>query len=1008
MPVTYLELEEVKLNKNNIFTGGTKLRMLRLFIFAGLVAMSSVTFGATLRVPGSHSSIKKAVAAAKEGDTIIISDGTYREGEIRIDKSLTIGSRFLENGNRSHISATIIHGGGGGKGIVTNQGIGKVEIAGLTVTGASKLIQGNSELDVHHCTLLDGSDQVSFENASFGRVSDCTFEGASDDAIDSDSAVGGSGRAIEILDNDIKNCGDDGIEIRLYRRKGAPLFRITIEGNSIVNVGEDGIQFIDERAAKDNDNSRIIEVIDNLIVGCDAVGIGCMPEQMTIENFGGAPGMDEPVYVINNTIVESKYGITGGDNMVVLNCIIKDHSNTGIKRVKDQGIVDFTLFHNNGTDISGSTEGGNNIKGRDPQYNSSTYKLSSGSFSIDRGTDFYRHNGNVVLELSSSSFRGSAPDLGAFESSSNSGTPPPRDPPPNDPPPRDPPPNDPPPPSPDNKAPVVDAGSDKIIFVNKVSLNGSVKDDGLPQGSELGIKWSVVSGPGDVSFSSENSAKTTATFSLDGVYELRLTGDDGDLTSNDKIVIKSAKAGNGDTYTVDGDLFIEAEDFSYSYGTAAVIRDRDAEGGEAVQALDGQGTHAFADYEVITTEDNSDLRIWVRMKGPDSVGNSISIEFNGSSRINESEGVAGDNIYRWERAESRFMTDAGIWTLRIKAGEDGVIWDTIAISTDPDFNPDDGDDGGSDPLPPRDNFPVVEIFDPSNGATFKLDDKITFRGTAKDVEDGNLGAKLSWSSSLDGRIGMGATVSASSLSLGTHTIRASAEDSVGQKDTAQVRITVQSSVDEPPPSPPRSGGLVGHWTMDEGNGSTASDESGNGNHAEISGASFSNPKVGKSSLKFNGQGDYAHVPHSPSLDLSSGITLATWINPDNLKGGLNYSHIVSKNNAYKLYSHTDEAIRFEIYTRNGGVRNNLSSIQLLESGWTHIAGTYDGSMMRLYINGEMVQTREAKGPINKNDHAVYIGARNEFGYFFDGNIDDLRIYNRPLNDEEVRKLSQAR
>lgn len=88
-----------------------------------------------------------------------------------------------------------------------------------------------------------------------------------------------------------------------------------------------------------------------------------------------------------------------------------------------------------------------------------------------------------------------------------------------------------------NTAPVVSAGTDQfIILPNAVSLAGAVQDDGLPSGM-LTILWSVVSGPGSVTFADAGSAATSATFTTAGTYVLRLTANDGALTSFDDLTV---------------------------------------------------------------------------------------------------------------------------------------------------------------------------------------------------------------------------------------------------------------------------------------------------------------------------------------------------------------------------------------------------------------------------------------------------------------------------------------
>ncbi len=90
---------------------------------------------------------------------------------------------------------------------------------------------------------------------------------------------------------------------------------------------------------------------------------------------------------------------------------------------------------------------------------------------------------------------------------------------------------------PGNLAPVVDAGPDQTITLpSDVTLSGSVTDDGLPSGS-VTQTWSMVTGPGQVTFADPNSASTTASFDTEGTYTLELTASDGELSGSDDVIV---------------------------------------------------------------------------------------------------------------------------------------------------------------------------------------------------------------------------------------------------------------------------------------------------------------------------------------------------------------------------------------------------------------------------------------------------------------------------------------
>ena len=94
--------------------------------------------------------------------------------------------------------------------------------------------------------------------------------------------------------------------------------------------------------------------------------------------------------------------------------------------------------------------------------------------------------------------------------------------------------------APTNRAPVVSAGADQSILVSsKANLDGTVSDDGLPNGT-LTTAWSKVSGPGTVTFGSAAAVDTTAAFSAAGTYVLRLAANDGQLSTADDMQVTVA------------------------------------------------------------------------------------------------------------------------------------------------------------------------------------------------------------------------------------------------------------------------------------------------------------------------------------------------------------------------------------------------------------------------------------------------------------------------------------
>jgi len=210
-------------------------------------------------------------------------------------------------------------------------------------------------------------------------------------------------------------------------------------------------------------------------------------------------------------------------------------------------------------------------------------------------------------------------------------------------------------------------------------------------------------------------------------------------------------------------------------------------------------------------------------------------------------------------------------------------------------------------------------------------------------------------------------------------------------------------------------GLVGHWTLDEsGNVSTAADSSGNGNEGTLTNFPAdpsANWVVGRlgSALDFDGGDDYVDMGTPASLDITGTLTMAAWVHPDSANQS---AFVVSKHNSnfrgsYELRIDNGDAY-FKIYPNcvSGQFHNIVYPVPA--GGWTHLAGIYDPSAaIRLYVNGELYDentTSIAASNCNES-HTFQLGYDPEASNFFDGLLDDVRVYNRVLNEDEIKFLS---
>lgn len=92
----------------------------------------------------------------------------------------------------------------------------------------------------------------------------------------------------------------------------------------------------------------------------------------------------------------------------------------------------------------------------------------------------------------------------------------------------------------------------------------------------------------------------------------------------------------------------------------------------------------------------------------------------------------------------------------------------------------------------------------------------------------------------------------------------------------------------------------------------------------------------------------------------------------------------------------------EIATTTNTFEARAPSPQLPLNTWTHLAATFDGATLRLYRNGTQVATRAASGTIITSSNPLRIGGNTVWGEYFNGRIDEIRIYNRVLAQSEFQ------
>ena len=219
---------------------------------------------------------------------------------------------------------------------------------------------------------------------------------------------------------------------------------------------------------------------------------------------------------------------------------------------------------------------------------------------------------------------------------------------------------------------------------------------------------------------------------------------------------------------------------------------------------------------------------------------------------------------------------------------------------------------------------------------------------------------------------------------------------------------------------------IAEWRMNECQGTAIHDDSGNGNTGTLNlGASgqtttgtcsanantpWYNGRTGKyaASLNFDGGDDWALVSNSSSLNITgNSMTVSMWAkssSPGNWEG-LVWKSDAPLSYGYLLYTGSAGNLQFGVHTTNsGGVISGDSGNIVWDNSWHFITGIYDGANVYIYVDGIARNHAAATGNIVSSDSVpLYLGSSNN-GYFFPGQIDEVKIFNYALTAEQVKQL----
>lgn len=196
-------------------------------------------------------------------------------------------------------------------------------------------------------------------------------------------------------------------------------------------------------------------------------------------------------------------------------------------------------------------------------------------------------------------------------------------------------------------------------------------------------------------------------------------------------------------------------------------------------------------------------------------------------------------------------------------------------------------------------------------------------------------------------------------------------------------------------------GPVAAYGFNENTGTTVSDVSGNNNTGNVGTATWTTGKYGNA-LQFNGTSSKVAIANTPLLQLTNKMTLEAWVSPS--VASVSYTDLIAKGheNYYILATSSPSGfpvIGSHMADGNWFPVNGISALPI--NTWSHVAATYDGSIFRLYVNGVQVASGAKTGTFGISTNPLEIGGDTQTGQYFNGKIDEVRVYNRALSAAEI-------
>ena len=201
------------------------------------------------------------------------------------------------------------------------------------------------------------------------------------------------------------------------------------------------------------------------------------------------------------------------------------------------------------------------------------------------------------------------------------------------------------------------------------------------------------------------------------------------------------------------------------------------------------------------------------------------------------------------------------------------------------------------------------------------------------------------------------------------------------------------------------GELIGYWDFNDAN--EAKDLSGNNNHGKIEGNPMSVAGKIKTALEFNGASDWVSIEHNDSIADFDQLSISAWIKLIKINA---WTAVIEKgvheNWSYGFFLEPDATLSFYVSQQGNKLACCIGNFEIKPNEWYHIAGTYDGKLAKLWVNGKAEAELAASGPLHPTDGlplAIGCRGKGDGENFFNGFIDEVTLWNSVVSIDKMKQ-----